>query len=140
MLRMLRIVGVWFQGLFHLLVGVLFYLSRYWSTIGLTGVFSLAGWSRRIRAGFLVSRVTQDTAMPACNFAKGLSPPCGPTFPDSHALMLVQRRGPTTPDVPRHTRFGLFPGRSPLWRIRLIFSSCGCLRCFSSRARLMTLP
>ena len=48
--------------------------SRYWFTIGLTGVFSLAGWSRRIRAGFLVSRLTQDSAK--SNFASltGLSP------------------------------------------------------------------
>ena len=38
--------------------------SRYWSTIGLSGVFSLAGWSRRIRAGLLVPRVTQDTTRP----------------------------------------------------------------------------
>ena len=38
--------------------------SRYWFTIGLTGVFSLAGWARQIRAGLLVSRVTQDTTRP----------------------------------------------------------------------------
>ena len=38
--------------------------SRYWFAIGLPGVFSLAGWSRRIRAGFLVPRVTQDTTRP----------------------------------------------------------------------------
>ena len=38
--------------------------SRYWYTIGLTGVFSLAGWARQIRAGLLVSRVTQDTTRP----------------------------------------------------------------------------
>ena len=37
--------------------------SRYWFTIGLSGVFSLAGWSRRIHAGFLVSRATQDYTM-----------------------------------------------------------------------------
>ena len=36
--------------------------SRYWSTIGLQGVFSLAGWARRIHAGLLVSRATQDSA------------------------------------------------------------------------------
>ena len=48
--------------------------SRYWSTIGLTGVFSLAGWSRRIRAGFLVSRVTQDTTGPRVASHTGLSP------------------------------------------------------------------
>ena len=38
------------------------------------GVFSLAGWSRRIRAGLLVSRVTQDTATPLLASRKGLSP------------------------------------------------------------------
>ena len=48
--------------------------SRYSFTIGLTGVFSLAGWSRRIRAGLLVSRVTQDTARPHRASGTGLSP------------------------------------------------------------------
>ena len=48
--------------------------SRYSYAIGLTGVFSLAGWSRRIRAGFLVSRVTQDAAMPRYASPTGLSP------------------------------------------------------------------
>ena len=38
--------------------------SRYSFAIGLSGVFSLAGWSRRIRAEFLVLRVTQDTTRP----------------------------------------------------------------------------
>ena len=37
--------------------------SRYWSTIGLSGVFSLGGWSRRIHTGFHVPRATQDTTM-----------------------------------------------------------------------------
>ena len=48
--------------------------SRYWFTIGLTGVFSLTGWSRRIRAEFLVFRVTQDTAMLQLASHTGLSP------------------------------------------------------------------
>ena len=48
--------------------------SRYWYTIGLMGVFSLTGWSRRIRAGFLVSRLTQDTARPWFASHTGLSP------------------------------------------------------------------
>ena len=48
--------------------------SRYWFTIGLTGVFSLTGWSRRIRAELLVFRVTQDTAMPNLVSNTGLSP------------------------------------------------------------------
>ena len=48
--------------------------SRYWFAIGLTGVFSLAGWSRRIRAEFLVFRVTQDTTKPSFASDTGLSP------------------------------------------------------------------
>ena len=48
--------------------------SRYWYTIGLTGVFSLAGWARQIRAGLLVSRVTQDTTRPHLCSCTGLSP------------------------------------------------------------------
>ena len=48
--------------------------SRYWFAIGLSGVFSLAGWSRRIRAELLVLRVTQDTDMPAFASCTGLSP------------------------------------------------------------------
>ena len=48
--------------------------SRYSYTIGLTGVFSLAGWARQIRAGLLVSRVTQDTAKPHLDSCTGLSP------------------------------------------------------------------
>ena len=48
--------------------------SRYSFAIGLIRVFSLAGWSRQIRAGFLVSRVTQDTAMPPLASRTGLSP------------------------------------------------------------------
>ncbi len=48
--------------------------SRYSFAIGLPGVFSLAGWSRQIRAGFLVSRVTQDTTRPHLCSCTGLSP------------------------------------------------------------------
>ena len=48
--------------------------SRYWYTIGLTGVFSLAGWARQIRAGLLVSRVTQDTTKLHSDSYTGFSP------------------------------------------------------------------
>ena len=71
-----RLQAQGFRISFTLLVEVLFtFPSQYSSTIGLTGVFSLAGWSRRIRAGFLVSRATQDAAMPARASGTGLSPP-----------------------------------------------------------------
>ena len=67
-----QVVSVRFQVFFTPLFGVLFtFPSRYWSTIGLSGVFSLAGWSRRIRAGFLVSRHTQDTASAYATYRYG---------------------------------------------------------------------
>ena len=73
---MLRpLVGAWFQVLFHSPNRGAFHRSlTVLSAIGLTGVFSLAGWSRRIRAGFHVSRVTQDTARPHRASDTGLSP------------------------------------------------------------------
>ena len=64
-----------FRDSFTPLIGVLFtFPSRYWFAIGLPGVFSLAGWSRRIRAEFLVLRVTQDTTKPHSASITGLSP------------------------------------------------------------------
>ena len=48
--------------------------SRYSFAIGLPGVFSLAGWSRRIRAELLVLRVTQDATRPHQHSRTGLSP------------------------------------------------------------------
>src|SRR3546814_6545885 len=42
------------------LIGVLFtFPSRYWFTIGRTGVLRLGGWSPHVQAGFLVSRPTR---------------------------------------------------------------------------------
>src|SRR5688500_5333582 len=48
-----RIVGTWFQVLFHSPPGVLFtFPSRYLSAIGHQGVFRLSGWSRQIHTEF----------------------------------------------------------------------------------------
>ena len=46
--------------------------SRYWFTIGLSGVFSLTGWAPQIHTGFLVSRATQDTARLSNRFVYGI--------------------------------------------------------------------
>ena len=48
--------------------------SRYLSTIGLLGVFSLAGWCRLFRGGFLRPPPTQDTLGAEQRSRKGLSP------------------------------------------------------------------
>ena len=64
-----------FRNSFTPLRGVLFtFPSRYLCTIGLSGVFSLAGWSRLIHAEFLVIRATQDTAGITLASGTGLSP------------------------------------------------------------------
>src|SRR5690606_16131629 len=56
------LVSTRFQVLFTPLFGVLFtFPSRYWFTIGLSGVFSLTRWCWQIPTGFLRSRGTQDT-------------------------------------------------------------------------------
>ena len=97
--------------------------SRYWFTIGLTGVFSLAGWARRIHAGLLVSRATQEHSRHLKQQGKGALTRYGRTFqivtPDAGN---TERRSyypaPASPQV----RFGLFPGRSPLLGESLLFS------------------
>ena len=79
--------------------------SRYWFAIGLSGLFSLAGWSRRIRAEFLVLRVTQDTTRPHFDSNTGLSPSVielSRTFfsrSEYHAVVLLPRWCIATPTV-----------------------------------------
>jgi hypothetical protein len=51
----------------------------------------------------------------------GLSP-ISPDFPDCSTNSFKRRCSPTTPQVPKHLRFGLFPVRSPLLRKSLLFS------------------
>ena len=48
--------------------------SRYWYTIGLPGVFSLAAWSPQIQTGFHVSRPTQVVPLNPKLARTGLSP------------------------------------------------------------------
>ena len=96
--------------------------SRYWSTIGLSLVFSLAGWSRRIHAGFLVPRATQDTAMLHIAPNTQLSCSTAELSRSFFSRYFLQRRGPTTPTGPEPCRFGLLPVRSPLLGESLLFS------------------
>ena len=69
------LVNIGFQILFHSPPGVLFtFPSRYFSTIGHRGVFSLGGWSLRLPTRFLVSRRTLDPATLTHISFTGLSP------------------------------------------------------------------
>ena len=100
--RALRLlVGIRFQVLFHSPLGVLFtFPSRYWFAIGLSGVFSLTGWSRQIHAEFLVLRATQDTTMLRQHTNTQLS--CSTVFLSRKFFsdVFMQRRSPTTPIMP----------------------------------------
>ena len=96
--------------------------SRYWSTIGLSGVFSLAGWSRRIHAGFLVPRATQDAATLRIVSRTRLSLSTVELSRSFRSRCFLRPRGPTTPAMPRQRRFGLFPVRSPLLGESRLFS------------------
>ena len=107
--------------------------SRYSCTIGLTGVFSLAGWSRRIRAGFLVSRVTQDTTRLTRASCTGLSPslvglsrPFHSPLPCHDVVLQPRRRIATTPvwALPRSL--------ATTGGIIIYFLFLEVLRCFSS--------
>ena len=96
--------------------------SRYWSTIGLSLVFSLTGWSRPIHAGFLVPRATQDTIRLRLASHTGLSPSAVQLSRGFRSRDCLPRHGPTTPVRPEPHWFGLLPGRSPLLGESLLFS------------------
>ena len=90
-----------FRYYFTPLLAVLFtFPSRYWYTIGLPGVFSLGGWCRRLQAGFLRSRPTQDTTPRLVDFAYGTVTLSGITFQKSSAIHSTSFGGPTTPRMP----------------------------------------
>ena len=76
--KLQRIVGTWFQVLFHSPPGVLFtFPSRYLSAIGHQGIFRLSGWSRQIHTGFLGPRATWDTSQELTTFRlRGSHPLC----------------------------------------------------------------
>ena len=107
--------------------------SRYWFAIGLPGVFSLAGWSRRIRAEFLVLRVTQDATRSRLCSRTGLSPslaglsrPFCSTF-GYHNVVLQPRRCVATPPV-----WALPRSLATTGGIIVYFLFLQVLRCFSS--------
>ena len=84
-----QLVNTGFQVLFHSPPGVLFtFPSRYWFTIGHSLVFSLAGWSRLIQTGFLVSRPTQVSSLSSLSFRVRGSHPLSLTFPCDSSMIL----------------------------------------------------
>ena len=135
--RLRRIVGTWFQVLFHSPPGVLFtFPSRYLSAIGHQGVFRLNGWSRQIHTEFQGFRVTWDTTQQSAAYTYGAITLYGATFQwtstsheVSYSVHPRQRilNGPTTPPAQRlpaitRTGFSLIRFRSPLLSESLLFS------------------
>ena len=75
-----------FRVSFTPLLEVLFtFPSRYWFAIGLSVVFSLTGWSPRIRPEFLVLRLTQVSSRPEAGFRVRGFHPLRPSFPEGSA-------------------------------------------------------
>ncbi len=81
--KVLRLlVGARFQVLFHSPLGVLFtFPSRYWFAIGHRRVFSLGGWSPRLRTGFHVPGPTRDAQQWGDGFRVRGSHPLRPALP-----------------------------------------------------------
>ena len=132
-----RIVGTWFQVLFHSPPGVLFtFPSRYWSAIGHRGVFRLNGWSRQIHTEFQGFRATWENAPQTRTYTYGTLTLSGAPFQGTSASTTVSYcaesrqtppRAPTTPHTQplpgiTHAWFSLFRFRSPLLSESLLFS------------------
>ena len=107
--------------------------SRYWFTIGLLRVFSLAGWSPRIQTGFHVSRPTQ-VALPsrsACLYRTVTV--CGPSFqtvPVRKTRSFKRSYNPT--DASTTVVWALSLSIATTREIDLFFLFLRVLRCFSS--------
>ena len=119
--RLLRLlVGARFQVLFHSPLGVLFtFPSRYWFAIGHRRVFSLGGWSPRLRTGFHVPGPTQGPPPGSrCGWAYGALTLCGRP---SHAVpppARLPRRELRLPGGRPYNPGGAKPSgrvRSPVW-------------------------
>ena len=103
--------------------------SRYWFAIGLSVVFSLAGWSPPIPAEFLVFRGTQVPARRGFAFRLGGCHPLRPGFPAGSAtLRHWLRRGSYNPDgALTPAVWALARSLATTCAIIVIFSSCGYL-------------
>lgn len=95
--------------------------SQYLFTIGLSGVFSLGGWSPHIQTGFHVSRHTHLSSIYTFHI-RGYHP-LWLFFPE-HSIKYIKT-------------FGLIRVRSPLLTESLRFLFLRVLRCFSSPGLLL---
>ena len=122
-----------FQGLFHSPPGVLFtFPSRYWSSIGLPLVFSLAGWSPLFPTGFFVSRRTQGSAYPLQPCLYGIITLCDVSF-QALPVQLQHHVAALQPHLRRNAGgLGSFLFDRLYSGNRCFFLFLQVLRCFSS--------
>jgi hypothetical protein len=133
------LVSTRFQVLFHSPVGVLFtFPSRYWFTIGLSGVFSLTRWCWQIPTGRLRPRGTQDTVRLALLTCTQLS--CSMAeLPRTFHLTLLYHITVLQPRLCRNIAgLGSFPFARHYSGNHYCFLLLRLLRCFSSaRSRII---
>jgi hypothetical protein len=126
------LVGAWFQGLFTPLLTVLFtFPSQYLFAIGLSVVFSLTGWCRLIQAGFLRSRLTQDTRLFIVLQLRDYHP-LSCAFPDSFSSHNLRFCKSYYPEVACYFGLGSSAFARHYLRNHYYFLFLWVLRCFSS--------
>ena len=106
--------------------------SRYWFTIGLSRVFSLAGWTRRIHAGLHVSRATQGSAMLRLAACTGLSPAMARLSRLFHSQDSCNIAALLPPGGRNLRGLGCAPFARHYWGYHCCFLFLRVLRCFSS--------
>ena len=112
-----------FQVCFTPLAAVLFaFPSRYLFAIGHQVVFSLGGWSPRIRTEFHVLRPTRDTGRPGGGFRIRGSHPLWRRFPAASPILPGSTARSRDPGE-QAPRFGLVRFRSPLLAQSRLLSS-----------------
>ena len=89
-------------------------------------VFSLTGWCRQFQAGFLRSRLTQDTARPTQFALTGLSP-AKASLSRNFSLMSISKCSPTTPGQHATLVWALPVSLATTQGIIIIFFSSGYL-------------
>ena len=107
--------------------------SRYWFTIGLLRVFSLAGWSPRIQTGFHVSRPTQVALLNHALYLYRTLTVFGQTFqivPIRNMVSFERSYNPT--DASTTVVWALSLSIATTREIDLFFLFLRVLRCFSS--------
>ena len=107
--------------------------SQYWFAIGLSGVFSLTGWSPRIHTGFLVSRTTQVPPRLRFGFVYGIVTFSDPTFQLVRLPPLLPLSAVLLPRSCRNRNgLGYSAFARHYWRNHCYFLFLWVMRCFSS--------